>query len=325
MNFTVKKYHHSEKTQWDHFISEAKNATFLFDRDFMDYHSSRFEDHSLLVYMEETLVAVLPANLSDGVLHSHQGLSYGGFVLRKDGKFNEALHAFKAILVYLDSEGIKTLQIKLLPKIYHTLPSDEIDYLLFKLKANLTRRDISSVIDNNHRLMLKSSNRKRGIKKGIKNNLRIEVNNDFGAFWEEILIPNLQQTHGASPVHTLDEIISLSNSFPKYIKQYNVYHENTIVAGVTVFETNLVAHVQYISANATKQQLGSLDYLFNHLINDEFKEKLYFDFGISNENKGEQVNEGLQSWKESFGGRSIVHDFYEIQTANYTYLNEVFL
>lgn len=325
MNFTVKKYHHSEKTHWDHFISEAKNATFLFYRDFMDYHSERFEDHSLLVYKEETLVALLPANVSEGVLHSHQGLSYGGFVLRKDAKFDEVLPAFKALLTYLDSERIKTLQIKLLPKIYHSLPSDEIDYVLFKLKANLTRRDISSVIDNHHRLMLKSSNRKRGIKKGIKNNLRIEVNNDFESFWNEILIPNLQHTHDASPVHTLDEISKLSKSFPKYIKQYNVYHENKIVAGAMVFESDLVAHIQYISANETKQQLGSLDYLFHHLINEEFKEKRYFDFGISNENKGEQINEGLQSWKESFGGRSIVHDFYEIQTANYTYLNEVFL
>jgi hypothetical protein len=325
LNFTVKKYHHSEKTHWDQFISEAKNATFLFYRDFMDYHSNRFEDHSLLVYKAETLVALVPANVCEGVLHSHQGLSYGGFVLRKDAKFNEALPAFKAILTYLDSEGIKTLQLKLLPKMYHSLPSDEIDYLLFKLKAGLTRRDVSSVIDNSHRLMIKSSNRKRGIKKGIKNNLRIVVNDDYESFWHEILIPNLQQTHGASPVHTLDEIITLSKSFPKFIKQYNVYHENRIVAGATVFETDLVAHVQYISANETKQQLGSLDYLFSHLINEEFKEKRYFDFGISNENKGEQINEGLHSWKESFGGRSIVHDFYEIQTTNYTYLNEVLL
>lgn len=325
MNFTVKKYHHSEKTLWDHFISEAKNATFLFYRDFMDYHSDRFQDHSLLVFKEETLFAVLPANLKDGRLHSHQGLSYGGFVLRKDAKFNDVLPAFKALLAYLDSEGIKTFQIKLLPKMYHTLPSDEIDYILFKLKAEITRRDISSVIDNNHKLKLESSNRKRGIKKGIKNNLRIEANNDFEAFWNEILIPNLHQIHGASPVHTLDDINILSKSFPKHIKLYNVYHENKIVAGATVFETDLVAHVQYISANGTKQQLGSLDYLFNHLINEEFKEKQYFDFGISNENKGEQINEGLQSWKESFGGRSIVHDFYEIQTANHIRLNEVFL
>jgi hypothetical protein len=325
LNFTVKKYSSKEKALWDHFISEAKNATFLFYRDYMDYHSQRFEDHSLLVYNDETLVAVLPANERVGVLHSHEGLSYGGFVLKKDTKFNEVLQAFKAVLVYLNSEEIKVFQIKLLPKIYNLLPSDEMDYLLFKLRARIARRDFCSVIDNTHRLTLKSSNRKRGVKKGIKNNLRIESTNDFGVFWEKILTPNLLQTHGTTPVHTLAEISALSNSFPKYIKQYNVYHENTIVAGATVFETDLVAHIQYISANQNKQQLGSLDYLFDHLINDEYKAKRYFDFGISNENKGAQVNEGLLSWKESFGGRSIVHDFYEIQTDNYTFLNEVFL
>jgi len=325
LNFTVRIYDHSEKTTWDTFISEAKNASFLFYRDFIEYHSDRFQDSSLMVYKEESLFALLPANLHDGVLHSHQGLSYGGFLLLNNAKFNEVLPAFKTLLAYLDSSGIKTFNIKLLPKIYHTLPSDEIDYLIFKLKAQITRRDISSVIDNNHKLILESSNRKRGIKKGLKNNLHIEANNDFEGFWNEILIPNLQETHRTSPVHSLDEIIHLWKSFPKHIKQYNVYHSNKIVAGATVFETDLVAHIQYISANGNKQILGSLDYLFDHLINKEFKEKRYFDFGISNENKGEQINEGLQSWKESFGGRSIVHDFYQIQTANHIFLNEVFL
>jgi hypothetical protein len=325
LNFTVKKYHQSKKFLWDQFIAEAKNATFLFYRDFMDYHSNRFQDHSLLVYKDEILLAVLPSNLKDGVLFSHQGLSYGGLVLRKDAKFSDVLLAVKALLVHLCDEGIKTFQIKLLPKIYHTLPSDEIDYILFKLKAEINRRDISSVIDTTHKLKLESSNRKRGIKKGEKNNLKVEVTSNFEDFWNEILIPNLHDTHGTAPVHSLDEIETLSKSFPKHIKQYNVYNENKIVAGATVFETDLVAHVQYISANATKQQLGSLDFLFNHLINVEFKGKRYFDFGISNEDRGAHINEGLQSWKESFGGRSIVHDFYNIQTANHMYLNEVFI
>lgn len=104
-----------------------------------------------------------------------------------------------------------------------------------------------------------------------------------------------------------------------------MYHNEKIVAGTTIFETEKVAHAQYISANQDKQQLGSLDYLFNYLINERYSEKDYFDFGISNVNSGEKVNEGLLSWKEGFGGRAIIHDFYEVKTENHTLLNDVLL
>ncbi len=109
------------------------------------------------------------------------------------------------------------------------------------------------------------------------------------------------------------------------MKQFNVYQNETLVGGTTIFETKKVAHAQYISANSEKQQLGTLDFLFNYLINEKYAEKDYFDFGISNENKGQQINEGLLSWKESFGARSIIHEFYEIETKNHQLLNDLFI
>ena len=97
------------------------------------------------------------------------------------------------------------------------------------------------------------------------------------------------------------------------------------MAGATIFETKTVAHVQYISANAKKQQLGCLDFLFEYLINSRYKDKKYFDFGTSNENNGKQVNKGLQYWKECFGARSTVQHFYEVKTSNYKKLKGVFI
>ena len=44
----------------------------------MDYHKDRFEDYSLMVFKDEKLVAVLPANRVEDKLFSHQGLTYGG-------------------------------------------------------------------------------------------------------------------------------------------------------------------------------------------------------------------------------------------------------
>lgn len=323
-NYNIEKYQPSQKTVWDSFVKEAKNATFLFQRDFMDYHSDRFTDHSLLVFKGEKLVALLPANISGAELFSHQGLSYGGLVLSKKATFEEILPIFKNILTFLNNEGIAVLRLKMLPKIYHQLPSDEIEYLLFLIKATLTRSDLTSCVDFENRLKIKSSNRLRGIKKGVKNELEIREEANFAPFWNEVLEPNLEQIHNQKPVHSLEEIVLLQSRFPENIKQFNVYKDEKIVAGTIIFESATVAHAQYISANEIGKQTGGLDFLFNHLL-EHFSHKRYFDFGISNEAQGMQVNKGLVNWKESFGGRSIVHNFYEIKTENHHLLNDVFI
>jgi hypothetical protein len=322
--FKVKKYTSEDAQAWNNFVSQAKNATFLFDRAFMEYHQDRFTDYSLCVYKDSKLVAVLPANVDGNTVESHRGLTYGGLVLAKKLKFNDVLGAFKAALAFLSSEGIVSLRLKLIPKIYHALPADEIDYLLFITKASQTRVDMSSSIDLKNPLKIQS-NRLEGVKKAQKHGLRIEEDGNFNLFWNEILEPNLRDQHDANPVHSSKEIESLAASFPKHIKQFNVFKEDTLVAGATIFETEHLAHVQYISANADKQQLGSLDFLFEYLITNRYSAKRYFDFGMSNENQGLNLNEGLLYWKECFGARSIAHQFYTIETKNYALLDTVFI
>ncbi len=322
--YEIRKYQPEDKIAWDNFVKMAKNATFLFQRDFMDYHSNRFEDHSLLVYNDKKLVATLPANLVEGILHSHQGLSYGGLILNTKTTFQEALIVFRSLLNFLEAEGIETLNLKLLPKMYNRLPSDEMDYLLFLTKAKLTRRDLSSCVFNDNPLKIESSNRLRGIKKGVKNELEVREESAFDSFWKEVLEPNLKQIHNQKPVHALDEINLLKSYFPDNIRQFNVYKDEKIVAGTTIFETLAVAHAQYISANELGRKTGGLDFLFNNLL-QHFSHKKYFDFGISNEAQGMKVNKGLLNWKESFGGRGIAHDFYEIKTENHHLLNDIFI
>ena len=322
--FTIQKYGPSHRNMWNQFVANAKNATFLFHRDFMEYHQDRFQDASLLVFKKNKLVALLPANRTGNQVVSHQGLSYGGLVLSTKMKLQDTLLAFKALLIFLDADGVGTLQLKLLPTIYHSYPSDEINYLLFLLKATQTRVDVSATIASTNRLKIQG-NRIEGVKKAEKQGLTIDETTDFTSFWNEILIPNLAARHDAKPVHTLEEISLLASRFPKNVRQFNVLRSGVIVAGATMFVTKQVAHVQYISANAAKQQLGSLDFLFHYLITEAFADLPYFDFGVSNENQGRQVNEGLQYWKECFGARSMVHHFYEIETAKHELLDAVFI
>src|SRR5690606_27234245 len=106
------------------------------------------------------------------------------------------------------------------------------------------RRDLTLAIDNSQTIDITSSNRRRGLKKAHKNGLFIKEEADLDLFWNQILIPNLEEKHGVEPVHTLEEITYLKSKFPEHIKQFNVYHGENIVAGTTIFETEKVAHAQ---------------------------------------------------------------------------------
>ncbi|WP_035670632.1 hypothetical protein [Flavobacterium sp. 83] len=322
-NYSVKQYQESDYDNWNAFIGQAKNATFLFHRDFMEYHKDRFEDFSLLIFEDEKVVAVLPANRVGNEIFSHQGLTYGGLVYKEESKLTTVIIAFRAVLLFLEANGIQKLHLKTIPSIYHSKPAEEIQYVLFLAEAQLVRRDSLSVIDLSQQYIF-SKIRKRGIQKGKINRLIIKEETDFESFWNEVLIPNLDKKHGAKPIHSLEEMNVLKNIFPSNIRQFNVYYKDKIVAGTTVFESEKVAHCQYISKYENKENLGSLDFLYHFLITEVFANKRFFDFGISNESQGKKLNDGLSYWKESFGASTIVHDFYEVETANYVKLDSFF-
>ena len=323
-NYTIKRYEKNDCTNWNAFIGQAKNATFLFHRDFMDYHSDRFQDYSLVVLDGEKWVAVLPANVVGNDVFSHQGLTYGGLVYLEKIKLASVIAIFKSVLSFLNANKKEKLQLKLLPSIYHQKPAEELNYALFLAKAQLIRRDTLAVLDLSQQNNL-SKLRKRSIQKGISNDFVIKEADDFEDFWNEILIPNLAQKHQAKPVHSLEEITKLKALFPENIRQFNVYENGIIVAGTTIFETSTVAHSQYISGKEDKNELGGIDLLFYQLISETFKNKRFFGFGISNENQGRKLNDGLSYWKESFGASTIVHDFYKVETSNYSLLDTVLL
>lgn len=322
--FDIKLYQSQLKENWNNFLSESNQQTFLFLRDFMDYHSDRFQDFSLMIYKEGKLIALLPANKFGDVAYSHQGLTYGGLIYKSSLKSQDAVSILKTVLEYLAGNGIKNLAIKELPFVFlDNQTNNPLAYLCFKLKAQLQRMDMHSTLE----LKFKSYNRSRknGYKRGLKNNLTVRETDNFESFWNEILIPNLDNKHDVKPVHSLEEIQLLKSRFPNKIRQFNVYHNNEIVAGTTIFETKHVAHSQYISGNADKNILGSLDFLHHYLLESIFADKTYFNFGISNENDGQNINEGLQYWKEGFGARSVTQGFYKIDTANYKLLENFYI
>lgn len=319
----VVRYHSTEHVNlWDQFISEARNTTFLFYRNFMDYHADRFNDHSVLVWHEGHIVACLPANeVSKTEICSYEGLTYGGLVVKNNLKLPLIIQVFSQVLEYYYQCGFQTLRYKAFPRLYNLLPSDEVDYCLFLVNAILYRKDVALAIDKRCTFEI-SGNYRREAKKAFSNGIRIRESDNFSLFWESILVPNLKNKFGVLPVHTAEEMILLKDRFPENIKLFTAFSsDNEMLAGVVIFDNKAVAHCQYIASTLKGRAEGALNALFIELITNEFPDRVYFDLGTVNEKQGRALNFGLLAWKERLGARSYSHDFYTIKTESFRLLN----
>ncbi|MFD2892847.1 FemAB family protein [Flavobacterium chuncheonense] len=313
-NYIIKQYNSDYFALWNAFIAQAKNATFLFHRDFMEYHSDRFEDFSLMVFDEKNkLKAVLPANREGDVVFSHKGLTYGGLIIDKKLKGEELFTIMDLLLEYLKLQGFKKFIMKSLPIIYNKYHSSEIDFYLFSKKATIIRRDMNLAFPL-HKTELLSKSKLKHNRKAKSLYMEIKQETNFSGFWEQVLVPRLLEKHQAKPVHSCQEIGLLANRFPNNIKQFNAYFEGNLVAGITVFENEKVVKSQYGATTVLGEKIRALDFLFFELF-EKYKEegKEYFDMGIVMDSTfKEGFNPGLLKQKEELGGVIFCQDYYEL-------------
>ena len=307
----IEKYSKDLELDWNNFVAASRNATFLFNRSYMDYHADRFEDHSLMFYEEQKLVSCLPANLADDILYSHQGLTYGGLLVGRKMRATLILELFSELLQYLRQQNIKKFIYKPIPHFYSSIPSEEDLYALFRNQAQLFRRDISSVINLKDRIQF-SELRRRMIKKAKSQKLQVRESQDFQSFYQ-ILQNNLQSKYETSAVHSAAEIEELSLNFPDNIKLYGCFKDSEMLAATWVFINKNTIHLQYISNSDKGRKTGALDLIIDYLVNEKYRNWNYFDFGISTQEEGFLLNEGLVSQKEMFGGRAYCYDHYLLQ------------
>ncbi|MEI7369834.1 GNAT family N-acetyltransferase [Pectobacterium sp. 1950-15] len=293
---------------WNSVVENSKNGVFLIHTDYFKYHEDRFNDKSLIAYKKNKPVAVFPANEIDGVIYSHSGLTYGGLIYGTALHAKDVLDLFSAIKEFFVEQGYKKITYKCIPSVFKKYPSDEDLYALFVNNAELTRRDLSSVISLQERPKF-SDSRKNVIRKAAKNDVAINVSDDFRAF--HTLLSEVLSKFGAKPVHSVDELELLASKFEKNIKLYTAVKSEELIAGCLIYDFGHIVHTQYLSSNSEGRRCGALDYILGHLIENVYSDREYFSFGISTENAGTFLNEGLIAQKEGFGGRGIVHDFYD--------------
>ena len=303
-------YDKGSEKQWNEFISDSRNGHFMFNRSFMEYHSDRFSDRSLMFYdQKDKLIAVMPANINDEILYSHQGLTFGGLILGHKTSTNDVLSIFEALKKYCFDKGIKKLIYKRIPDIYSKLPCQDDLYALFRNNAKLIRRDVNSTVSLGHPYSY-SKGRKWTVKKAAKENIEVVESDSYEDFWE--LLSGVLKKHGATPTHALEEIESLSEKFTQNIRLFLALSNGEVLAGSVLFINDFLVHTQYMASSDHGREIGALDYLIHTLMTDTFRDKKYFDFGISTEDSGKTLNSGLLSQKNGFGAKTTVHDFYEI-------------
>ena len=76
--FKIHEYDHSFKNAWNNIVKDADNGHFMFNRNYMDYHSDRFNDASFIVFKNQSPIGIVPGNQEGKTWHTHQGLTFGG-------------------------------------------------------------------------------------------------------------------------------------------------------------------------------------------------------------------------------------------------------
>ena len=311
-NYSVKPYRESDYANWNAFIGQAKNATFLFHRDFMEYHKDRFKDFSLLVFENKKLVAVLPANRIGAIVYSHQGLTYGGLVYSTKLNGEKVENILDSLMSFFKENEVQSFYFKPIPLFYTLKGNAEMDFFMLKKGAFLDKKEMNLGINLSMPLTISKSKLKH-FRKIEELDLELVEEKQLELFWKLVLEPRLLEKYDAKPVHTLQEIAALKEKFPNNIKQFSVYFEDVIIAGITLFETETVVKSQYGATTKKGEELRALDFLVINLIRKYKSEgKLFFDMGIVNEDNEKGYHAGLLKQKEELGCSVYSQDFYKI-------------
>lgn len=300
----VRRYSAEYQQEWDTFVAQSINSSFLFYRDYMEYHSDRFEDFSLMVYAKNKLISLVPANLSTAGLISHQGLTFGALLLGHKYHYTHVLEMLNAILLFLKQDNIPSFKLKLQPYFYQQNLAQELSLVLFRNRIAFTTSLGTALYTKKFQFP------KRCVR---SNKLRLYekiFSEDLALFWK-ILEENLLERHEAKPVHSLAEITQLKTRFPDNIQLLCLQNKENhrIEAGALLYLNSNNVKVQYFASTEEGRKNRVSDVLYYTII-ATYKDRYDFiDFGTC-EKEAHQANIALLETKEKFGAHAFpIHTF----------------
>lgn len=309
-------FHASDAGEWDRAVRVSTAATFLLSRRFLSYHGDRFEDASVVARDERGCwIAAIPAardpERPDRVI-SHPGLTYGGVI--HDGSISgaEVFELFTSVVEQFRCRGFTVWEYRPVPWIYHRSPAQDDIHALHRLGAQRVRCDLAVTVDLQGRRP-PSERRRRGVGKARREGVVIERGwQNLEPYWK-VLRSNLMDRYGKNPVHDEAEIRMLAAFFADEIELVVASRRGTVIGGTVLFHTERVSHVQYSAADAEGRQCCALDLVYDDCLRAAaLAGRRYFDFGISTERGGDELNEGLHEFKHEFGGGATLYEAYEL-------------
>jgi hypothetical protein len=309
-------FNDNEHGFWDDFVRSANNGTIFHERKFLNYHpQGRFNDHSLVFTEKGKAIALFPAVEAEiegkKCLVSHRGSSYGGIVQPMNQGVEKNIKIVKALNAYAEKQGFSSVIMTLPPDIYNRQLNNYLEFACFKEGYTYLKREISSVLkleDDIEKNLAKFKNTHRtAYRRGVKMGVTVRETDDYATFYA-ILENNLNIRHGVSPTHTLKELIKLKKLYPTRIRLYGAYMDDTMIAGIVMFDANdLVTLAFYISHDEAYQEYRGVNVLFKEVIEDSIKRGFhYLDYGIFTVNM--EPNYGLARFKENFGAGGVFRD-----------------
>ena len=313
-------YNENEHGFWDDFVRQANNGTIFHERKFINYHpKGRFKDHSLIFMEKGKPVALFPAvEFKDGskrILYSHRGSSYGGIVQPLNQGVEKNVKIVKALGEYAKDQSFDSIIMTLPPDIYNHQLNNYLEFACFREGYTYLKREITSVLkledDIDKNLAKFKSTHRTAYRRGEKMGVKVRETDDYKAFYA-ILKNNLKIRHSVEPTHTLNELLALKKLYPEQIRLYGAYLEETMIAGIVMFDANeLVTLAFYISHDEDYQEYRGVNVLFKDVIADSIKRGFhYLDYGIFTVNM--EPNYGLARFKESFGSGGVFRDTIQL-------------
>lgn len=320
MNPTIVPFTEARASQWDAFVAASRNGTVFHTRRFLSYHPrDRFSDASLLFLDGDSVVAVLPAAEKDGRLVSHPGASYGGLVLGDDVSVTDTGAMLDVLLAFAKEKkyaGVSLLRVP--PSSLQRAHSEDLQYWAYQRGFQMTRCEMDGAIDlvgftDDSALRLLTPKCRNMVRQAENAKIETRLSNDFDSFWP-ILEGLLRGRHGTAPTHGVEEIKNLHALLPEHFRLLSAHQDGRMVGGIVLVTINDRAlYTLYMAQEYAARKDHPMHMLLVEATKLAIAEKRReLHLGVSTEDGGKKVNEGLFFFKESFGCRPVRRETWEI-------------
>lgn len=310
----LQEYQPDFEAQWDAFVDKSCNGTIFHQQRFLGYHGKKFIDRSLVfTNAKNEIVCVFPAAVKNNYLWSHPGASFGGPVIEQIG-IEPMLDIVNMIDKYAKDNRFDGVTMVLTPNVFHLSPVEGMEFALFHNGYTTKAVELSICVPLED--VTYATRRKRGIVRAGNCGIEVRESFDLAAYWD-ILETNLRVRHSTEPTHTVAELEKLKFMYPDQIKLFGAFHKGLMVAGVLAIVNNSTSfETFYIAQDYKYEHMRAMDAAINHVIGwgvgNGYK---FMNFGITSEDRGNNINFGLAKFKEEFGGCDIVRRMYSKEIA----------